>query len=261
MEASSMSERVLIARPGARAAALHHELEQHGFTAANLEAMSLVPLMPPEALSRFLFTPDASRPLAIDMVVCVSPYAVHRLSTYLSPRPDWVAHARLVATGRSTQQSLASLFDHPFREILVPRPGEWSASEGLLANPQLQQLNGQSILLARGEGGRQSLVDAFKERGAIVHEAVLYRRAMQTPPSLERAWLLKGEYSALIVTSAEQLGHLMQWCSAESLARPLIVSSPRLGCLAEKKGFQRVLMAGDATPNALAHACDLLHNP
>lgn len=256
-----MSERVLIARPGARAAALNHALAQHGFTPANLDAMSLVPLMPPETLSRFLFTSDAGRAPAIDMVVCVSPYAAHRLATYLSPRPDWMAQARLVATGRSTQQSLASLFDHASREILVPCPGEWSASEGLLANPQLQKLTGQSILLARGEGGRKSLVNAFKERGANVHEAVLYRRAMQTPPSLERAWLLNGEYSALIVTSAEQLGHLVQWCSDKSLARPLVVSSPRLEYLAVEKGFQRVLMAGDATPNALANACDFLHNP
>lgn len=256
-----MSERVLIARPGARAVALHHELEQYGFTPANLEAMSLVPLMPPQALSRLLFTSGSGTPPAIDMVVCVSPYAAHRLSTYLSPRPDWMMQARLVATGRSTQQSLATLFDHSSQEILVPCPGEWSASEGLLENPQLQKLSGQSILLARGEGGRKSLVNAFVDRGAIVHEAVLYRRAMQTPPSLERAWLTNGEYSALIVTSAEQLEHLLQWCSDKSRARPLVVSSPRLEYLAREKGFQSVFVADDATPIALASACAFLLHP
>lgn len=245
----SANARVLIARPGARAAALRSALEHYGLVPVDLDAMSLDPIELSAAVQEELHAQVA------DAIVCISPYAVQCLARWLTPRPAWVDNVLLIATGRSTQEAMSSAFERDIGQVLVPVSGEQAASEGVLALPQLMHIEGYRFWLARGEGGRRLLVDELVRRGAVVREFVLYKRTLQAPRTPARKILASGEYAALVITSAEQLNHLLQWCTSATLASAVIVSSPRLATLAKERGFVCIHTAEDATPQALAMCC------
>lgn len=236
---------VLITRPGARAQALRTALERRGLAPCDLDAMRLERLEVDAERHRQVLE------RSLDALLCVSPFAVECLAALLTPRPAWFDSVRLFATGESTREAMRDTFG---RDALAPHDGS-AASEGLLALDELARIAGWRVLLARGEGGRRLLSDTLVARGAKLEELALYRRRLDTPAPPALARLRAGEYLALIVTSAEQLDHLAQWCTCAARERTLIVSSARLATLAEGSGFVRVRRAQDATPEALAQAC------
>lgn len=94
----------------------------------------------------------------------------------------------------------------------VSSPAE-ETSEGLLALADLENLEAKPILLLRGEGGRPTLADGLRARGAHLVERVVYRRLA---PSDERCneiqcWVTDGSdsrRSAVLISSAEALERL-----------------------------------------------------
>lgn len=241
--------RILIARPGAREQALRETLEHYGLAVANLNIMRLEAQAPEQEMLRWLYKGS------VDTLLCVSPFAVECLVQWLNPVPEWVARAEMIATGKSTGEAMAAAFGRGLDDIRLPMPGYRAASEAVLALPSLQAIRGRQVLMACGEQGRPLLRQQLVERGARVDELRLYRRHLLPPSASLARVLAEGDYAALIVTSAEQLSHIAKWCNDVSLANPLVVSSQRLAEKAKAKGFERVLRAQDATPQALAECC------
>ena len=151
-------------------------------------------------------------------------------------------------------------------EYGVPAPQTWPAtlatcildaripattfdSEGLLALPPLQAVDGKHVVIFRGEGGRDHLGDALRQRGAAVTYVDCYRRAAPaTGAGGLRDVLRDGRAHALTLTSSEGLDNLCTLLDAADLARlrrlPAFVPHPRIAVHARKLDFTPIETGG-----------------
>lgn len=119
-------------------------------------------------------------------------------------------------------------------------------SEALLADPLLQQVDGQRFLIMRGEGGRELLADTLGERGAKVDCADLYRRACPRYSNEQiKGTIYTQRLSVILITSGEALDNLLTLAGAEPdlLSTELIVPSRRIADVAQARGFTRIRIA------------------
>lgn len=177
-----------------------------------------------------------------DWVICVSVNAVRLgLSALSDYWPQWPVQQQWVAVGPATGDELQQWQVNP----RVAQQG--STSETLLDWPELQRLSNQRILILRGEGGRETLADTLRQRGAQVDYLELYRRVLpQVDPAPLQQCLQQGVTVILTVTSGDGLRNLMTLMGAqlESLRQcPLVVISGRLAQFAREQGFSRVIQA------------------
>lgn len=242
---------VLIARPGARAQLLEEALANHGYATVMLGVMTLDPLTPDrEDILHWCRQPP-------HWVICISPTAVTRWAEEVGDRGHRLQRSAVqwAATGSSTQELIE---EHFSRQAVAPEPDSeeegTSASEALLALPEFQDMTGQQVLIVSGHGGRPLLEETLRARGGELHILPLYERNLHNPTFEGQRYLEAGNYAAMIVTSREQLDHLKDWCGVAAFKRPLIVSSRRLAEHAAEQGYQRIVIARDATPGALASA-------
>ncbi len=125
-------------------------------------------------------------------------------------------------------------------------PSERYDSEGLLALPELQQVDNEKILIWRGVGGRETLAATLRERGAQVSYAELYQRVEQTYPAStwdqaihSNTWLLLSSGQALDIIE-QQVPDLA------SRVAGLVLPSERVATAARERNFQRVLVPASA---------------
>jgi uroporphyrinogen-III synthase len=133
----------------------------------------------------------------------------------------------------------AALQQFGISHVLIPQ-GRYD-SESLLALPQLQQLEGQRIVIFRGVGGRELLAKILAERGAEVVLAECYRRSNpQTHAGeLTRLWQNK-QVHAVVVTSSEAMRNLLAIGDASNWLEQslLCVNHPRIAELAAQHGLR-----------------------
>lgn len=146
--------------------------------------------------------------------------------------------------------SLAPLRDAGLDGICPP---ERFDSEGLLALPQLAAVADQKILIWRGVGGRETLAEELRQRGARVDYAELYHRQpcdyssaqwqqALAPVDGAKPWLLLSSGQALDIVQ-QQVSDLPQRVAG------LLLPSARVAEQARSQGFEVVLVpasAGDA---------------
>ncbi|WP_133405495.1 uroporphyrinogen-III synthase [Parashewanella tropica] len=137
-------------------------------------------------------------------------------------------------------------------------------SEGLLSLSQFQDLSGQTVVIVRGQGGRELLAEQIQQRGGEVHYIEAYQRLL---PELDAAsciteWKLQN-VDTVIITSGEILTNLltlMEKTDSDWLKQcQLIVVSERIEAMAKSNGFAKVMNAGGASELALLETCTLLH--
>jgi uroporphyrinogen-III synthase len=107
--------------------------------------------------------------LVQNVVLWVSPSAVHIAAKYVS-LSESLLH---VAVGASTASTLAS---YGFKRILYPVDGH--DSEAVLRLPLWQQLKGR-LLLIRGVGGRDLIINQLHQQGWQIEIADVYQRQPQ----------------------------------------------------------------------------------
>ncbi|MFL0797452.1 MAG: uroporphyrinogen-III synthase [Cellvibrionaceae bacterium] len=171
--------------------------------------------------------------------------------------PQWPAGIQWFAVGSKTAAELES-WGQP-----VKAPNDMS-SEGLLVMEELQQLDYEKVLLLCGEGGRELLQRDLEQRGAQVQRCELYRR--QEPISAEGDLTLALQshasqpFDAITVTSGEILHTLYQLLNklpqpggggTPLFATALIVPSERIAQQANTMGWQKVILARNATDEAM----------
>ncbi|MGY0799827.1 uroporphyrinogen-III synthase [Lysobacter sp. A286] len=132
-------------------------------------------------------------------------------------------------------------------------------SEGLLALPGLQQLQGSTLGLVTAPGGRGVLAPALQARGAQVIRANVYQRVPVTPSPRALAAIRRlAAPAVLAVSSAEALQLVVASVPDDVVARlqamPVAVASERLGDLARELGFPRCHRAHSARPTDLVAA-------
>lgn len=231
---------VIVTRPQRQAAGLARKLAAIGATPLLWPAIVILPPLDPVPLERAHAMLDS-----YDIAVFVSANAVE----YGVPDPSrWPPSLRVFAPGPGTAEALAAI-----GLTGVQIPVTTFDSEGLLALPQLQHVDGARVLIFRGQGGRELLGNALVQRGARVNYISCYRRAAPTSGAEGLIEALRDDRAhALTLSSAEGTDNLLAAVGIEGralLARiPVFVPHPRVADHARAAGLPAVTTAagGDA---------------
>jgi len=186
---------VLVTRPRAQAAELIERIQNKGGNTLCFPVIDIVPRDESAIEADMALLP---RP---DIVLFVSRNAVaHGLA--------YAAGAITGAVGPATAAAIESS-----GQTVEIQPEQGFDSESLLAEPALQDVSGRSIRIIRGDGGRELLADALRERGATVDYLSVYERTLpacspQLLAEVETAWR-SGSLHAITVMSVETLKNLI----------------------------------------------------
>lgn len=246
--ASLAGRRVLICRPEPEASRLARQ-----FQAAGAETY-VFPLVDREPLPE---TPQRRTTiLSLDEfshVIAVSPYAARLLLDELDTWwPQLPVGLKWYGVGSGTARALAEYGLNPCA------PSEGWTSEALLKLPSLQNLEGERVLVARGEEGRELTRKTLEARGARVTLMPLYRRFCPdyTLAQIDNAL---GQFSpeAIIALSGETLNNLIALCANSShnlYDRPVIVPARRIADQALAAGFNAPFIPGSLADNDIVAA-------
>ena len=238
---------ILVTRAAHQADGLVAQIDAHGGRAIRFPALEIL-----SARDSISAAAQMSQPW--DLMVFISPNAVHHGIELLAGSAPKTTH--LAAVGEATARALREAGLAP---DLVPVDRQ--DSEGLLALPELQQMEGRRVLIVRGEGGRPLLGDSLRARGAKVGYAEVYRRTRPTgdPIPLLKRW--RDEVDIVTSTSSEVLNNLVTMLGetgGELLRKtPLLVISQRMASRAAELGFKHIITSEGADDAAVLQAlCD-----
>lgn len=241
---SSHTATVLVTRPAHQAGPFIQKLEEAGFAAIPFPVIDIREISDPDRLQAQLNSLES-----FNILIFISVNAVEHALQFINPSklPDGL---QIAAIGKRTAQALT---DHGFKVSFQPETG--FNSEALLAlnafqSPQIEQ---QSILIIRGQGGREHLANTLRLRGAQVNYAEVYRRCRPTidPEPVLALWAQSG-IQIVTVTSNEALKNLYHIVGCEGQVHlcktPIVVPSQRGVELAQTLGFSSsILQAASAT--------------
>lgn len=209
---------VLVTRPRQQATELVAAIKSHGGSALEFPVLEITPRASDEIAN------DVGALRDPDIAVFVSANAVqHGLNYAAAARIAVVGPATAAAVkaaGRSVDIHAAAGFD----------------SEHLLAESALQDVRGKVVRIIRGDGGRELLANALRDRGAIVEYLAVYSR--NTPDyssgeiaELEQQWRA-GAVNVVTAMSVETFIKLVtllpEWCTKELENTPLVTPATRV---------------------------------
>lgn len=224
-------KRILVTRPRELADGLAHRIREAGAEAVLYPAIEIRDAEDPAAARALI-----ARRMEFDLAVFVSPSAVRKALEFA----DTGAWPRAAAVGEGTRRELEA---RGFREVIAPAGR--ADSEALLALPEMSRW--RSVLILRGEGGRELLGETLAARGARVEYAECYRRVRP------QAQPLQGQVDAICVSSGEALVNLVAMLGHGRLGQaPLFVSHPRIAAEAAELGLRPPLAAGPGDAEMLA---------
>lgn len=227
---------ILITRPAHQAGTLAALIHAAGGRPVIFPALEILDPADPQPLLDVI-----ERLESYDLAVFISPNAVTRVMERMAGRRTWPAGLRVAAIGKGGVRELER---HGIRDVVAPQRS--FDSERLLEMPQLQAVEGQRVLILRGDGGRELLGDTLAARGARVDYVACYRRARpQTDPApLLQAWAQDGVH-ATVVTSSEGLRNLFAMLGKPGASllqhTPLLVPHPRIAAVARELGCNEVI--------------------
>jgi len=227
---------VVLTRPGNDNRELAGQLQAEGFTVLIQPVMRITPCDPGPLPT---LTSDSK-------VIFISANAVeHGLRTLDLALEQ--SQASCFAVGQRTASALAAA---GFSAVCPER----ADSEGLLALPALADVAGESVLLVKGEGGRQLLAETLSTRGAQVMEYCCYRRDQEPVDAQAFCQRLSSTETVIFqANSVETLDYLEAILSAgRCLARDravVAVPSVRVASVARERGWQQVVELSDARDN------------
>lgn len=226
---------IAITRPQQQALVLAQLIRQQGGTPI------LFPLLAISPLDDYTACDTAIAGLGdCDWAIFISSNAVE----YAMPRirrqfQHWPQHVRCVAVGPG---SAATLARYGIGDVSIP--ANRYDSEGLLALPEFQQIEGRRVIIFRGIGGRELLAQTLEQRGAKVVLAECYRRSNPQADAgkLHRLWQ-SGRLQALVVTSSEAMRNLLALAGAADWLRqtPICVNAACIAEVASQHGLKAVL--------------------
>jgi len=243
--AKSLSDKtILITRPSGREEHLRQLIEQAGGTVLHYP---VIHIQPPPALDITQLVNLRDKLHSFTVAIFISPTAVEQSRIYFPALPE---HFTIVAIGSKTAAAL--------RQQNIPVDVEASEhnTESLLKDPffQMPKIQGQRILIFRGNGGRALLGDTLIRRGAQVRYVETYQRDLPPHHPLNKQQL--SDINAITISSNEGLDNLISLMEDPSLLIdiPLVVPSSRTQTLARQHGFKKIIPAQNATDEAAIEA-------
>jgi uroporphyrinogen-III synthase len=209
-----------------------------------------IEILPPEnaaAVSSLIARLDG-----FQLAIFVSPTAAVRGHAMVMASRSWPKGVRVAAVGSGTARALEERGIHA-----VVAPAGEADSEALAALPELQDLQGCSIVIFRGEGGREWLRTRLEARGARVEYAECYRRARPDADagSLLARWQ-SGGVEGVSIASAEGLENFFEMLgptgSGYLRATPVFVPHPRIALAARKLDVREIVVTGRGDDRAVA---------
>jgi uroporphyrinogen-III synthase len=193
------------------------------------------------------------------LVAFVSPNAI---DAAFAARPDWPHDVPLAVVGEGSRQALLRHGVPESTRIFCPSDPTRSDSEGLLQALDLDALHGKSVLIVRGETGRELLGDALRAAGVKVTAVAAYRRAMPLLDEARRRQLerLVRSSNDWLITSSEALRNLLDMVARLNLAdgvatmqkQRLIVPHMRIAETARALGFSRIVQSRSGDDGLIA---------
>ncbi|MGZ8159803.1 MAG: uroporphyrinogen-III synthase [Methylobacter sp.] len=237
---------VLVTRPEHQAENLSRLIEQQGGIAVRFPTLEIVSREDAGEIKNTLANLDS-----FQWVIFISANAVNFALKANSGKIARTKSVRFAAVGQATAQAMKQA---GLPVDLVPEQGY--NSEALLAMPQLQQVEGQNVLIVRGEGGREQLATTLRSRGAEVDYLEVYKRVIPEIDSSPVDELLEQHrLDVITVTSAEALQNLSLMLGKKNNKLlsliPLVVVSDRIRCLAADMGFNRITVTDSPIDTAI----------
>jgi len=246
---------ILITRPEPENQLSSQYFSSLGVEVNSLPMMSIEPLTQPQEhayIQSQIFNLDI-----YNKVIFVSKNAVrHGIEWIDHCWPQLPIGIEWIGIGEGTVNLLNQLGDH--LGIVAPPPikqKEGYTSENLLEQQSLQNVDGEKILILRGDGGRTRLATSLEKRGAIVNSLALYKRA-KIAYSL-RQISTADSVDLICITSVEGLENLIEtltFMNKNWFNKLMVTPSQRVADKAKNLGWQDVINAQGADDNSLLAA-------
>ena len=240
MSAGPLSGRgVVITRPREHAAGLAERVSAAGGYPILFPTIEILPPENTGALSGIV-----ERLEEFQLAVFVSPTAAQRGQALVKASRSWPESLRVAAVGAGTSKVLQ---EKGFRDVISPSAE--GDSEALAALPEFRSLSGSSVVIFRGEGGRDWLRIELEARGARVEYAECYRRArpIGDASALLARWQTGG-IEAVSITSAEGLANFFPMLGSSGgeylRATPVFVPHPRIERAARELRVREIVVTG-----------------
>jgi len=229
--------RVLVTRPAAQAEAWVASLRGHGIDAVALPLIDIAAPADPAAVHAAWHTLAARA-----LVVFVSPNAAQQFFALQPAGAGWPSGVVAAAVGPGTSAVLRE--GGVPAQALVEPPADAARfdSEALWAQLAAREWAGRSVLVVRGDGGREWLADTLRTHGASVDFVAAYRRVAprldgERRQRLDAALARPGEH-LWFFSSGEAIEQLCRACpQARWGEAAAIVTHPRIAERARDCGF------------------------
>jgi uroporphyrinogen-III synthase len=238
---------VVVTRPAHQAEAFARLIKNAGGRAILFPAIEIRDVKDPWSVTRLVDRLDQ-----YDLAIFVSPNAVERAMKLISARRKFPSRLQVATVGGASVRTLERF---GITGVLAPQ-GRYD-SESLLELPELAAVNGLRVAIFRGEGGRETLGETLRERGAAVEYAECYRRVrpqIDAAPLLE-VWSRQG-VDAVTATSSEGLRNFAEMIGPPAHERltdtPVFVPHPRIAGAAQELGVRKVIVTGPGDDGLLA---------
>ena len=247
LSAPLVGKTIVVTRPRAQSAPLVAAIEAAGGAALNFPLLEISAANDPAPLAQAVSNLATYR-----LAIFISPNAVDYALPAVLENGPWPPALMPAAVGPGTVKALLA---HGIKGCIVP--SERYDSEALLALPELVAVNGQKVVIFRGDGGRELLAETLRERGAEVDCVTCYRRA---GPSADATTLLQAwrnrNFDALTVSSSEALRYLVNLLDAEGRAflqnTPIFVPHARIAENARGLGLHKIVLTDGADAGIVA---------
>jgi len=227
---------ILVTRPTEQATPLCRAIEELGGIAIHYPTIAIAPK---EVRGGF-------DPISADLGIFISRNAVRYALKHFPQLID--SKLETITVGKGSAEEYQKITGR----AVDYTPHQHFNSEGVLALPELADVEGKQIVLFKGEGGRDKLELELSKRGAKVIPLELYRRTIPIDPAP-----IDWEQIDIIITTSnmalENLWEMTPESERQSLLnKPLIVISDRGERLAEELGFHyHPIMAASAETTTL----------
>jgi uroporphyrinogen-III synthase len=263
LSASPTRPCVIVTRPQPQASQWVERLQALGLQARALPLLSIAEAPQPEEVER------AWRALHRQaLVMFVSPNAVERFFALKPPgQPPWPAATWAGSTGPGTEAALLGHGVPPEAVVTPPAQAGQFDAEALWRELQPRRdWSGASVLVVRGEGGRDWLAETLKAAGAHVEFLAAYRRGPPVLDDADLAWVRSALHDPQSYvwhfSSSEAIGHLRRVLPDADWSRAQAVGThPRIVETARQLGLGRVSRVGVSPEAVVAQLTRSIQSP
>jgi len=252
---------ILNTRPAHQQAELTALLEAEGASVLSFPVIEIAPLD-----ARVIRQSLARDMTQYDILLFVSRNAVEAASRVFD-EVSLPSSMQFGVIGAATRSALTARVGELGTRLISSEPYN---SEALLSAAALQEVTGKSILILRGQEGRNLLGDELSARGALVEYCEVYRRRLPQRDTETFEQLVAAAFPTLVIlTSNEGMHNLITLVASSSAQRlckiPWLLISERMRESALKLGHNApIIIARSASGNGIQQTiCDWVdqHKP